>query len=79
MTSETVNRQHTHGSAFEQFGLAQRLKREFRNWGQLDLDPVKAEALDMIAVKISRILTGNGDFEDHWEDIAGYAMRAIGK
>lgn len=30
-------------------------------------------ALDMIAEKITRILHGNGTFEDHWHDIAGYA------
>jgi hypothetical protein len=31
------------------------------------------EALDMIALKLSRILSGQANFKDHWDDIAGYA------
>lgn len=31
------------------------------------------EALDLIATKIGRILTGNPNNEDSWRDIAGYA------
>lgn len=31
------------------------------------------EALDMIATKMSRILAGNANFADHWDDIIGYA------
>jgi hypothetical protein len=27
----------------------------------------------MIAMKIARILSGNANFADHWEDIEGYA------
>jgi hypothetical protein len=27
----------------------------------------------MIAMKIARILSGNSNFADHWEDIEGYA------
>lgn len=31
------------------------------------------DALEMIAVKISRILNGDPDYSDNWHDIAGYA------
>jgi hypothetical protein len=31
------------------------------------------EALDQIAAKISRIVTGDPDYVDNWDDIAGYA------
>ncbi len=31
------------------------------------------EALDMIALKISRIVSSDGNFRDHWHDIQGYA------
>jgi hypothetical protein len=27
----------------------------------------------MIALKLSRILSGQANFKDHWNDIAGYA------
>lgn len=41
------------------------------NWNQLDND--MKEALQMIAHKISRILTGDFMYDDSWIDIAGYA------
>jgi len=31
------------------------------------------EALEMICVKMARILAGDPDHADHWDDIAGYA------
>jgi hypothetical protein len=34
---------------------------------------VQDEALSMIVMKISRILTGDPNHADHWADIAGYA------
>lgn len=33
----------------------------------------KKEALEMIAHKIGRILTGDSDYKDSWVDIEGYA------
>jgi hypothetical protein len=38
-----------------------------------DTQPVHREALDMIAVKMSRIVNGDCNNADHWRDIAGYA------
>lgn len=40
-------------------------------WSSLAHD--QAEALDMIAHKIGRILNGNPDYIDSWHDIIGYA------
>lgn len=37
------------------------------------LEADQAAALNMIAVKISRILNGDPDYADNWRDIAGYA------
>jgi len=42
-----------------------------RNWSTLD-DKQK-HSLYMIVHKIARIVTGDPDYEDHWDDIAGYA------
>jgi len=36
------------------------------------LSPTQREALDMTAHKIGRILAGDPDHKDHWDDIAGY-------
>lgn len=37
------------------------------------LQPDHREALDMIAHKIGRIVNGDPDYIDSWDDIAGYA------
>jgi len=37
------------------------------------LDPDQQEALDMICHKIGRIINGDPDYADSWDDIAGYA------
>lgn len=39
----------------------------------------KREALDMIAVKIGRIVCGDPKHSDHWDDIAGYALLGKGE
>jgi len=39
----------------------------------LALKPDQREALEMIAHKIGRILNGDPDYADSWDDIAGYA------
>lgn len=38
------------------------------------MKPDQREALDMIAHKIGRILNGDPDYADSWQDIAGYAQ-----
>ena len=43
------------------------------NRRNLHLEPDQADALQMFAVKISRILNGDPDYSDNWRDIAGYA------
>lgn len=42
------------------------------NWYRLS--PAQREALQMIAFKIARVLAGNPDHPDHWDDICGYAQ-----
>lgn len=38
-----------------------------------ELAPDQAEALEVIASKISRMLTGDVNYRDNWHDIVGYA------
>lgn len=64
----------THGDFTEHAAVTQGIKavfRKTRNW--LHLDPVQQESLEMFAHKIGRILAGNPNHPDHWDDIAGYA------
>ena len=58
------------------FHLHARITQELKHAAQdtwAEYDHVKREALDMILHKIGRILAGNKDNPDHWQDIAGYA------
>lgn len=69
-----VERESTHGDFSHTAKIAQSMKstmRLFPNWEQCD--PRQREALDMIAVKMARILSGDSNFPDHWKDIEGYA------
>jgi len=63
-------RQQTHGDFGVTAGISQALKRELAG---AELSDVHRECLEMIAVKIARILAGHAKHRDHWDDIAGYA------
>lgn len=39
----------------------------------LEVQPDQAEALDMICHKLGRIVNGDPNYADSWDDIAGYA------
>lgn len=66
-------REKTHGDYANHAYITQEIKRVMADSGRDDLTPMQREALDMIAHKIGRILAGNPNFKDHWDDIAGYA------
>ena len=70
-------RNGVHGNFSETAFMADNLKQLIA-CGKLygSTTPVQREALDMIAVKIARILSGNPHFADHWHDIQGYALLA---
>jgi hypothetical protein len=71
-----VERKKTHGLFKDNAMIAQELKEIMRQ-PRPGIHPpslsVHREALDMIALKLSRILSGQANFKDHWDDIAGYA------
>lgn len=74
-TTELLAQRGTqHGDYTQQAAFSQRLKDLMRyspNWQSLT--PYQKESLEMNAVKVSRILSGNPNNPDHWADIAGYA------
>lgn len=76
VTAILDQRAKTYGTFRDNAFLAQALKRSMADHAQ-DLGKAFAddqwEALEMIATKISRIVTGNADHVDQWDDIAGYA------
>lgn len=71
-----TERGKTHGDFGAHALITQNLKLMMQNsvddkW--LSLTAAQRESLEMIAHKIGRILAGDPDFRDHWDDIAGYA------
>ncbi len=71
-------RQSTHGDFRTNARLSQKLKEIYRSYeGWAHLDDVEKEVLDMISLKISRILSGKSLERQHWEDIEGYAHLAL--
>jgi hypothetical protein len=44
-----------------------------------EMEADKKEAIHMILVKLSRIIYGNYNHVDHWDDIAGYALLVAGR
>jgi len=66
-------RAKTHGDYKTTAGWSQSLKDMFRSSGNWhNLNDGQREALEMIAVKLARLLNGNPQFPDHWDDISGY-------
>ena len=72
-------RRETHGDFGKVAAFTQQMKEHIRlnvpGWNRLNR--VQREALDMIAVKIARIIHGATPCKDHWQDISGYAELAI--
>ena len=78
-----VARNSVHGDFADNASISQDLKRvinaalNVRNArGQGPIRNIHLEALDLIATKISRILSGDAEYSDHWHDIQGYAKLA---
>lgn len=70
------NRLSDYGSFASTARLSQNLKRillEHATDHETLLSDVQQEALDMIATKMARIVNGDPDKVDNWDDISGYA------
>lgn len=74
-TQELLNeRGNTHGAFTSNARVAQAIKDAMSTGDNIDLlTDVHKEALSMIAHKMARIVSGDPFFDDHWDDIAGYA------
>lgn len=79
-------RETTHGPWEVTAQVSHNLKECFRAQAQLacaheqvynSLSPQREEAIEMILTKIARIISGNPDEPDHWNDIAGYAYLGL--
>ena len=63
-----------YGSFVRESEITINIKRAMQhtpNWYRLNA--YQEQALELIAMKIARILNGDADYEDNWRDVAGYA------
>jgi len=74
-TSDTLaERGKTYGNYREQTAISNKIKEAMREVPSFwDMETDQQDALEMIAVKLSRIVNGDPDYADNWADIAGYA------
>jgi hypothetical protein len=74
-------RKKTHGDYTDHSRITQRIKAIIQDedlgaaeiGANSKLSDDQRETLDMIAHKIGRIMAGDPNVADHWDDIAGYA------
>ncbi len=67
----------THGDFTENARVSQEIMDVLQtapSWDELSY--VQREALHMFAHKMARIVGGNPNVQDHWDDIGGYARLA---
>jgi hypothetical protein len=77
MNTMLQDRRVTHGDFTDHARITQGLKAIVRcedSW--FALNSCQRESVEMILHKIGRILAGDPNFKDHWDDIAGYAKIA---
>lgn len=75
-TQDILNeRQKTHGNFSDHADITQYLKSVLEKNPDLTkkLSVTQRESIEMIFHKIGRILAGNPNYKDHWDDIQGYA------
>lgn len=76
LTETLSQRRQVYGNFLRQSSIACDLKgimRAYIDWEQ-QLAPDQREALEMIAIKIARLINGDPNHADSWHDIAGYAQ-----
>lgn len=67
-----------YGDFSRQAEISQQFKGLIESYGDATrLTPLHQEALDMIANKLARILNGDPNYTDSWQDIAGYAQLVV--
>lgn len=68
----------TYGSFVNHAAISQGLKALVEHAPSWDrMEPYQVEALEMILHKVARIVNGDPDYADSWQDIAGYARLVV--
>lgn len=79
MSTEKIleERGRSYGPFEDNADVSQRLKRVIQQRHTAMLTDVQKEAIELICLKISRIVTGDSKYKDNWADIAGYAQLVV--
>lgn len=73
LTKILEERGGTYGPFIDNAVVAQNMKHVIDNGRTAALQPDMEEAIDMFCSKLSRIITGDPEHIDNWDDIAGFA------
>jgi hypothetical protein len=81
MIEETLNERHNTYGVFADlarttFAIREVIYAELEKRNKV-LDPDQLYALEMIIVKIGRLINGDASHEDSWKDIAGYSQLIV--
>ena len=69
-----TERGELYGNYLEQTTISSNIKEAMQEISTYwDMGTDQRDALEMIAVKMSRIVNGDPNYADNWADIAGYA------
>lgn len=69
-----TDRGQHYGDFARTFDVIQQIKAALKDGaGWAEMPPERREALEMIAVKMGRLVSGDSGHADSWHDIAGYA------
>lgn len=73
---DTLNdRTEKYGDYSKMAACAQAIKSAMWNSeGYVNLPDIMRESLEMIALKMARIISGDPNLPDNWHDIAGYSL-----
>lgn len=76
-------RANSHGDYADVARTSQAIKQVIRNavgdQPHNVITPAQQESMELIAMKLARIIHGNRNEVDHWRDIAGYATLITNK
>lgn len=72
-----AEREKTHGDYDDTARVVMRLVGVLSEEATEHLTYVQYHSLHMIMLKVARIIAGDANFKDHWDDIAGYAKLVV--
>lgn len=77
MNELLAEREKTHGDFKDTARISLELKRVIHSNERVIFSDVQLESLDLICTKLARIMSGDHNAVQHWEDVVGYAQLVV--